>query len=108
MLADSDNHSDYDNHSDNHDGHNWVFRRNAAIVRPFEAVGRRTADGVPYLDPSIQLLFKTKDPRPKDIADFNAVLAALPGREGAWLASALTATYPDHPWLARLRGGANP
>jgi hypothetical protein len=33
---------------------------------------------VPYLKPSIQLLLKAKNPRPKDIADFNAVLAVLP------------------------------
>jgi hypothetical protein len=60
------------------DTHNWTFRRNLAIVRPLEAVGRRTADGVPYLKPSIQLLLKAKNPRPKDIADFTAVLAVLP------------------------------
>ena len=90
------------------DNHNWAFRRNPAIVRPLEAVGRRTADGVPYLDPSIQLLFKAKSSRPKDIADFNAVLAALSSAERVWLARALTATHPGHPWLARLRDGASP
>jgi hypothetical protein len=89
------------------DNHNWAFRRNPSIVRPLEAVGRRTADVGSYLEPSIQLLFKAKKPRPKDIADFNAVLAVLSSAERAWLASALTATHPDHPWLARLGDSAN-
>jgi hypothetical protein len=54
------------------------FTPNSAIVRRFEAVGRRTAGGVPYLDPTIQLLFKAKNPRPEDIADFNAVVDSTP------------------------------
>ena len=95
LLADSDN-------------GNWVFRRNPAIVQPLEAIGLHTADGVPYLAPSVQLLFKAKNPRPKDIADFNAVLPELSTADRAWLASALTATHPGHPWLARLRGDSNP
>lgn len=45
---------------------------------------------------------------PKDIADFNAVLGAPPSAKRAWLASALSATHPHHPWLAQLRDGANP
>ena len=90
------------------DNHHWVFRRNPAIVQPVEAIGRRTAEGVPYLTPMIQLLFKAKNPRPKDIADFHAVLAALPGADRTWLTSALTFTHPGHPWLARLREGSKP
>lgn len=86
---------------------NWVFRRNPVIVRPLERIGLRTADGVPYLAPVLQLLFKAKDPRAKDIADFNLVLPELRGADRAWLASALAATYPGHPWLARLRGESN-
>lgn len=90
------------------DNGNWVFRRNAAIVRPLQTVGLRTADGVPYLAPAVQLLFKAKAPRPKDLADFNLVLPKLRGADRAWLARALAATHPGHPWLARLRGEANP
>jgi len=95
MFADSDN-------------DDWVFRRNPAIVRPLETIGLRTADGMPYLTPSLQLLFKAKAPRPKDIADFSAVLPELGDADRAWLASAPAATHPGHPWLARLRGEANP
>jgi len=94
LLADSDN-------------GNWVFRRNPAIVQPLEAIGRRTAGGMPYLAPAVQLLFKAKNPRPKDIVDFNAVLPELPGGDRAWLASALAATHPGHPWLAQLLGESN-
>ncbi|HET9116524.1 MAG TPA: amino acid transporter [Pseudonocardiaceae bacterium] len=49
MLADSDN-------------NNWRFRRNPAIIRPIESIGRHTTSGVPYLDPTIQLLFKANLP----------------------------------------------
>jgi hypothetical protein len=94
LLASSDNGS-------------WVFRRNPTIVRPLATIGLRTADGVPYLAPVIQLLFKAKDPRPKDIADFNLVLPELRGADRAWLASALAATHPGHPWLTRLLGESN-
>src|SRR2546421_9653552 len=52
MLAESDN-------------HNWVFHRNLAILRPLEADGRRGADGVSYLAPTIRLLFKAKKSVPK-------------------------------------------
>ena len=38
---------------------------------------------MPYLKPSIQLLFKAKYPRSKDITDFNTVLAVLPSGSGA-------------------------
>lgn len=94
MLADSDN-------------NNWRFRRNPAIIRPIESIRRRTTTGVPYLDPTIQLLFKAKNPRPKDTADFNAVLVALSSADRVWLASALATTHPHHPWLAELRSDSN-
>ena len=47
------------------DNQSWAFHRNSAIVRRLDAVGRRTAGGVPYLDPTIQLLFEAKNPVPK-------------------------------------------
>lgn len=89
------------------DSHNWVFRRNPMIVRPLTTIGRCTIDGIPYLDPAIQLLFKAKHPRPKDLADFNTVLGALTGTDRMWLANTLAATHPGHPWLARLQPSSN-
>jgi hypothetical protein len=96
LLADSDN--------DN----NWVCRRNPAIVQPLNAIGRHTPDGVPYLAPAIQLLYKAKNLRPKDVVDFNAVLAelravgdglgvGLAGGLGARAARAATMNAPNRP-----------
>ncbi len=87
------------------DGH-WEFRRNRNVSLPLEALGRRTLDGIPYLAPAVQLLFKAQDTRPKDHADFEAVVPHLEPPDRAWLISALAATDARHPWLARLRSRA--
>ncbi len=83
------------------DGH-WEFRRNRNVSLPLEALGRRTPGGIPYLTPAVQLLFKAQDTRPKDRADFEAVVPHLESPDRAWLISALAATGARHPWLARL------
>lgn len=62
-------------------------------------LGDAPPDGVRYLDPTIQLLFKADNPRSKDIADFNAVLAALPRAKRAWLAQCAE-RHPSPPSLA--------
>lgn len=43
----------------------------------FERFGRRTADGIPYVVPEIQLLFKSKGRLSKDEADFDAILPLM-------------------------------
>lgn len=80
----------------------WVFRRDARIRRPLATLGQQTQDGLPYLAPEIQLLYKAKSPRPKDEADFATTLPSLDQQRCQWLAQALALVHPDHPWLARL------
>ena len=58
----------------------WLFRRDARLCRPLSTIGRQTEDGLPYLAPEIQLLYKAKAPRPKDEADFARVLHSFMGR----------------------------
>ncbi|GHO61437.1 hypothetical protein KSC_003290 [Ktedonobacter sp. SOSP1-52] len=58
----------------------WLFRRDPRIRRPLAIVGHRTNDGIPYLAPEIQLLYKAKALRPKDEADFARILPALDGK----------------------------
>jgi hypothetical protein len=85
------------------DGDRWVFRRDPRITRSVSELTRETTDGVPYLAPEIQLLFKAKSvSRPKDEDDFATALPHLdrPGR--AWLARALEVCAPAHRWLAQL------
>jgi hypothetical protein len=87
--------------ADTHDD-SWLFRRMPAIRRPVDTIGCGAADGVPYLAPEIQLLYKAKGLRPKDEADFAQVLPALDQERRHWLRNALAEAHPDHPWLERL------
>jgi len=80
----------------------WVFRRDARITRPLSKAGLRTHDGVPYLAPEIVLLFKAKNPKDKDLADFERTRPRLGFRRVLWLRSALETCHPGHPWIARL------
>jgi hypothetical protein len=87
---------------DESDGPDWVSRRGAHIRRPIPDLGRTTPDGIPYVAPEVQLLYKAKQVRPKDEADFTAILPLLTDRERGWLHAALTTTYGPHPWQTRL------
>lgn len=80
----------------------WLFRRMPAIERTLAAIGGVTPDGIPYLAPEVQLLYKAKGLRPKDEADFAHALPALSLERRQWLSAALLRVHPEHPWLARL------
>jgi hypothetical protein len=82
------------------DGTEWTSRRNARVRAPIDRIGRRSAEGLPYLRPEIQLFYKAKSPRPKDEADAAVVLPELDADARAWLDRALALTLPDHPWRA--------
>ncbi|MFD7665030.1 nucleotidyltransferase domain-containing protein [Streptomyces sp. NPDC059788] len=83
----------------------WVSRRNPRIRRPVSTLGAHSVDGIPYLVPEVQLFYKARTPRPKDEADFDAVLPVLTVGQRRWLADAITDTYTSgpHPWVERLR-----
>jgi hypothetical protein len=83
------------------EGQQWLYKRDHSVRRPLDDIGHRI-DGVPYLRPSIVLLFKAKAHRPQDEADLSSVLSQLPPDERRWLAGALHKEQPDHPWLAVL------
>ena len=84
------------------DGETWVSRRDDRIRRPAHRIGAKSADGIPYLVPEIQLFYKAARRRPKDQQDFDAAIGILNGDQRRWLAGAVAATYGDHPWQARL------
>jgi hypothetical protein len=77
----------------------WVYRRDPSIQLPWHAAVLRTSDGIPYLAPELQLLYKSKGLRPKDDVDAAEVIPALDARRRALLARLLE---PDHPWRSRL------
>jgi len=88
-----------------HEGQQWVYRRNPAVRKPLAEVGvMSSAGGVPILVPEIVLLYKAHDLTEKDEADFRSALPHLTPSRKAWLLEALDETTPDHPWARRMRG----
>jgi hypothetical protein len=83
------------------DGDIWIYRRDARIRLPLSELVWR-CEGIPYLVPEVQLLFKAKTLRSKDAQDFEDALPELADARRAWLRQALSLTAPGHPWLARL------
>jgi hypothetical protein len=84
------------------EGDVWVCRRDPRIRLRATSLIARTSDGIPYAQPEVVLLFKAKSPRPKDEADFAALLPLLDAGRRAWLSAALTLLHPLHPWLGEL------
>ena len=83
----------------------WVYRRDRSLVLPWSRVVLRTAGGVPYLAPAVQLLFKSTDVRPKDQVDAEIVIPELDPASIALLDVRLPR---DHPWstlIAQHRRG---
>jgi len=88
--------------ADSEDG-DWLFRRDPRIRRPVATIGCWSDDGLPYLAPEIQLLYKAKVPsRAKDEADFLQVAPHLAPERRQWLRASLAAVCPGHPWGAAL------
>lgn len=81
----------------------WVYRRDQRIKRPWDEAVLTGRDAVPYLAPDLQLLFKSKNPRPKDDVDAHQVVPLLSGEQRL----SLRRTLPeDHPWQVLLAGGS--
>ena len=87
-----------------HEGQQWVYRRNPAVRKPLAEVGVTALGGVPILVPEIVLLYKAHELTEKDEADFRTTLPHLTASRKAWLLGALDETTPKHPWARRLRG----
>jgi hypothetical protein len=88
---------------DEADGDFWVFRRDARITRPLSLAIRRNPEGIAYLAPEIQLLYKARATRAQDQADFNHVVPHLNRDEITWLQDALMRTDPEHAWISLLK-----
>ena len=73
------------------------------LRRPLADIIARSEQGIPFLVPEVQLLYKSKQARSKDDSDFRAVLPALSGAARQWLRESLALTAPSHPWLASLQ-----
>lgn len=83
-------------------GEEWIYRRDEHVRMQLSKAIRFNPAGIPYLAPEIVLLYKAKNPRERDEADFGAALPKLDNNARHWLSAALARTAPDHPWLKRL------
>ncbi len=73
----------------------WIYKRDPELRRSWSDVILGSEDGVPYLAPEVQLLFKSKGQRPKDDVDAQLVIPRLSEDRRAWLMAHL----PDgHDW----------
>ncbi|MDW0118269.1 hypothetical protein QTL97_15150 [Sporosarcina thermotolerans] len=83
----------------------WVFRREPQITYPASSTFLISNAGIPFLNPIIVLLYKAKNTREKDYADFKVVKDSLKVQDKKWLCHALEIHVPGHPWISELRGG---
>jgi len=75
----------------------WIYRRNETVRRDWHDAVLRTPEGLPYIAPEIQLLFKSKNPRPKDELDARQVIPLLDPIRRDFLSDHLDG---GHPWQA--------
>lgn len=87
---------------DEAENEHWIYRRQRQIQRPLNIAIRRSVQGIPYLAPEIQLLYKSHRMRPQDQADFEHIVPKLDRGSRHWLRDGLLITEPTHSWLSAL------
>jgi hypothetical protein len=80
----------------------WVYKRDPSLRLPRTLAIRKNEDGIPYLSPSLVLLFKAKHIRHKDQHDFDSALPRLDIHERSQLRYWLEMLHPEHDWLRIL------
>ncbi|MBD7985497.1 hypothetical protein H9649_12925 [Sporosarcina sp. Sa2YVA2] len=80
----------------------WVFRRDTKINFPGSSLFLVSEGQIPFLHPVIVLLYKSKNTREKDHADFLTVKDLLDREDKAWLRNTLTLHAPGHSWITQL------
>jgi hypothetical protein len=85
------------------EGKRWAYRRNPRIGLNIADLGRRGASDMPFIRPEVNLLYKSKEPRPVDETDFLYALPRLDVAQKGWLVGALYTTLPTHRWIERLK-----
>ncbi|UFU00678.1 hypothetical protein KO561_07010 [Radiobacillus kanasensis] len=80
----------------------WLFRRETSITYPIQDLIRISSSGIPFLAPEIVLLYKTKNPREKDLLDFQQVVPLLDREKKVWLKEAITKWDLNHEWISVL------
>jgi hypothetical protein len=73
----------------------WAYRRDLSVRHAMGTVFIPTRSGLPVIAPAIQLLYKCKQPRDKDISDLTRYVPRLDDAAGLWLRSAVAAAHPE-------------
>ena len=87
------------------DGLTWRFRRDTRVEQAADLITWWSEVGVASLRPEVQLLYKAKEVRSHDQADFDHVLPTLGPAAREWLSKSLRLVHPGHPWLLHLSVG---
>lgn len=77
----------------------WIYRRDPTVRVPWGDAVLLNEQGIPYLAPELQLLFKSKNNRTKDDRDASVVIPDLATERQRRLRELLP---DDHPWLLLL------
>lgn len=80
--------------AEQHDGKIWRYRRSPEITRPLEGLFLPSSGGLQVIAPEVQLLYKCKAPRDKDLADIERIVPMLDDTARAWLLAAVTTAHP--------------
>lgn len=81
----------------------WVYRRNKSIRGPEESYGWTTKDGLRVLAPEIQLLYKSRGQRAKDVSDLKNCLPKMTKQQKEMLRHWIEVDSGEmHPWLALI------
>jgi hypothetical protein len=80
------------------EGEEWVFRRDSRVRYKASEVALLSDEGVPYLRPEIQLLYKAKQPRATDDADLAAAWPLLSPSATRWLPHSIEKSVPECHW----------
>ena len=85
------------------EGDSWVFRREPTIGGAIAEMGAYSSEGIPYLRPEIQLLYKADRLNiERNVADFETAAPLLDADSRGWLVHALQRKYTSHVWIDAL------
>lgn len=86
-----------------HEGKDFLYKRDNSIRFNIEKSTSKSKQGIPYLNPEIQLLHKAKSPRIKDHMDLQHCLPRLSRDQKEWLKMMIVKCYSKkHLWLIKL------
>ena len=84
------------------EGNHW-FSRRSPLIRGNREDLITVYGGIPCIRIEVQLMYKAKGKRPKDIQDFHACIPKMSSEAKNWLKEKLIFLYPEgHDWLQFL------